>query len=291
VASAAGTFAYTPDEGTTLDPGSQRLSAAFTPDDPKFKSVNVSVTLEVDKIDPVIEWADPASVVAGTVLGDTQLDTVAKDKVGFPLAGAYDYSPAAGWLLGYPDQAMRRMQDCCSVAEQLGYPFNLAFAYNWAARVHQDRRDLALTRDLAERAYSLCTEQGFPNWRACAMIMRGWVLSEEGNPPTGTEQMLAGDTLYRSIGGECFRSYFLALLAEAYGKGGRPDEGLRLVGEAIENTSRTEERLYEAELYRVKGELLLRQTESATQQAEGCFLKAIEVARRQGARSLELRVT
>ena len=112
------------------------------------------------------------------------------------------------------------------------------------------------------------------------------------------EQIRQGLADYRATGAELFRPYYLALLAEAYGKGGQAAEGLTVLAEALATVEKTGERFHEAELYRLKGELLLAQEgyrlqavgyREKIEEAEECFWKAIEIARRQQAKSLELR--
>src|SRR5262249_3447767 len=110
-------------------------------------------------------------------------------------------------------------------------------------------------------------------------------------------QLRQGLAAFRASGMEEMQTYSLARLAEAYGKGGQVEEGLAAVAEALEFVDRTEERFYEAELYRLKGELTLAQSSvqglasSVQKEAEACFHKAIEIAHRQQAKALELRAT
>jgi tetratricopeptide (TPR) repeat protein len=136
---------------------------------------------------------------------------------------------------------------------------------------------------------------------------RGWTLVAQGDGEAEIVQMRQGLAAYRVSGAVESQTYMLALLAEAYGKVGQVEEGLAAVAEALEFVDRTGERYYEAELYRLRGELTLAQSsvqrlESSVQnpqsairipqleaEAEACFLKAIEIARRQQAKSLELR--
>jgi predicted ATPase len=154
---------------------------------------------------------------------------------------------------------------------------------------------------------TLCTEQGVPFWLAEGTILRGWALAEQGNREEGIVQIRQGLAAYRATGVEMMRSYFLALLGEACGKMGQREEGLNVIAEALGQVNHTGERVYEAELYRLKGELTLQQeskehgaksengkelaVSSKEQEAEGCFLKAIEIAQKQQAKSLELRAT
>jgi len=102
-------------------------------------------------------------------------------------------------------------------------------------------------------------------------------------------QMRQGIAAWRATGAELQRPYYLALLAEAFGKAGQADEGLSVLTEALAAVHKTEERLYEAELYRLKGELLLSLSAENQAEAEACFHKAIDIAQRQSAKSLELR--
>ena len=119
--------------------------------------------------------------------------------------------------------------------------------------------------------------------------MRGWALTAQGEGAEGIAQMRQGLVAYRATGAELHRPYFLSLLAEAYGKVGQPEEGLTVLVEALATVDNTGERNWEAELHRRKGELLLMQQGQKVGEAEECFRKALDTARRQQAKSLELR--
>jgi predicted ATPase len=145
---------------------------------------------------------------------------------------------------------------------------------------------------------ALSSEQGFAFWVAWGTNLRGWAIAEQGQGEEGIVQMRQGLAAYRATGAEIGRPRFLALLAEVYGKVDQTEDGLRVLAEALALVDKTGERVSEAELYRLKGELLLTQEgyrlqavglREKAEEAEECFLKAIEVARRQQAKSLELR--
>jgi predicted ATPase len=216
------------------------------------------------------------------------------------------YAALVLWILGYPDQALKRIHEALILAQELSHPFSLAFALNSACVLHQFRREVQAAQARAEELVALCTEQqGFPQWLAAGTFRRGWALVEQGQVEEGITQMRQGMDAWRATGAELGRPWFLAPLAEAYGKVGQAEEGLGVLAEALTHVHKTEERgVYEAELYRVKGELSLqsRSPQSAVSdprplapdpqaEAEACFLKAIEIARRQQAKSLELRAT
>jgi predicted ATPase len=132
-----------------------------------------------------------------------------------------------------------------------------------------------------------------PFYSAWGTMLHGWALAEQGRGAEGIAQLRQGLAAHRALGSELGRPYFLALLAEACGRAGQADEGLQVADEALAVAHHTGERQYEAELYRLKGELLLqtpgRGVASATTEAGRCFRQALAIARRQQAKALELR--
>jgi predicted ATPase len=211
------------------------------------------------------------------------------------------------WSLGYPDQALQKSHEALNLARELSHPYSLANTLACSAIFHQLRREAHLTQRRAEAAVTLSTEQGFPFWLAWGSVLQGWALAEQGQREEGVAQIRQGLAAYRAIGGEMMRSQFLALLAEVHGKMGQADEGLMDLAEALAAVDKTGERRWEAELYRLKGELTLQkfqasnskvsitESESLTAnlqcEAEAWFLKAVEIAHKQQAKSLELRAT
>jgi len=211
------------------------------------------------------------------------------------------------WHLGYIDQALERSRDAMTLAEELSHSFSSACALVIAAIVHEFRREEQAAQEQAEAMIAFCTEQGIRFFLAFGAILEGWALAARGQRKEGVARMRQGLADLRAIGGEVWRPHFLALLAEAYAKVGQVEEGLSMLAEALTAVDRTGERFYEAELYRLKGELTLQQFEvrgstfevenpqsafpNPLLEAEECFLKAINVARKQQAKSLELRAT
>ena len=208
------------------------------------------------------------------------------------------YAAWALWYLGYPDQALKRSSEALALAQELSHPISLAWALDFAAMLYQHNREGQIAQERAEAAIRICGEQGFAFWLANGMVMRGWALAEQGQLEEGISQMRRGLAAWRATGAELARPYFHVLLAEAHGKVGQAQEGLALVAEVLPIVEKNEDRFYEAELYRLKGELTLQQFQvnsphsafrNPQLEAEECFQKAIEVARRQHANSLELR--
>jgi len=211
-----------------------------------------------------------------------------------PGVGCLCYSAFALWFLGYPDQALKRIDEAVTLARNLSHYHSLAFALAFAAQVHQFRGEAAAAQEQAEAAVALSAQQGFKLWLAQATITRGWALAEQGQEE-GIAQIHEGSSAWRTTGAGAWRSYHLGLLAEVYRKDKHVPEGLAAIAEALAILDKATDRLYEGEIYRLKGELTLKQTRfenlasTFRKKAEECFHKAVEIARRQGARSLELR--
>jgi predicted ATPase len=197
------------------------------------------------------------------------------------------------WHLGYPDQALQKSKVARTLAQELSYPYNLVVTQVLAARLHQLRRERLLTQEWAEAAITLAREQGFPQWIGQGTVPQGWAQAEQGQVEEGITQIRQGLVTCQAVGNGIFRSYHLVLLAEAYGKAGQAEEGLAALAEALTVVDNNGERFYEAELYRLKGTLMLqvqgKDQQSNVEEAEAYFLKAREIARHQQAKSLELR--
>ena len=206
-----------------------------------------------------------------------------------PGVACLSYMAWALWLLGYPEQALQRSHEALSLAHDVSHPFSLAYALDFAAVLHQLRREGQADQERAEAVIALSTEQGFPQFLAMGTIFRGWALAQQGHEAEGLSQIHEGLATWQAMGVELWRSHFLALLAAAYGKDEQVENGLTTVAEALAFVERTEERFYEGELHRLKGELLLQQSHEQQSDAAACFQHALDIARQQEARSWELR--
>jgi predicted ATPase len=193
------------------------------------------------------------------------------------------------WELGYADQAQQRSVEALVLAQQFGDPPSLAYAQLFGAILAQFRRDIAATNTHADALMTFATAQGLALRVECGRILRGWALAIQGDAAAGVAHIHQGLGAVHSIGLKLYRPYFLALLAEAYGQAGQPEAALTVLAEALTLVAATEERWWEAELYRLQGALLLQLPSPDTCQAEGCFRQALDVARRQQAKALELR--
>ncbi|GIX48550.1 MAG: adenylate/guanylate cyclase domain-containing protein [Candidatus Tectimicrobiota bacterium] len=196
------------------------------------------------------------------------------------------------WTLGYPDQARQRSREACALSERLTYPFSRAIALCFAALFQQLCRDAASAKAYADTALALSTEQGFPYWRGYALAVRGWALVKQGDVQTGIEQMHEGHAAMQATGAAVGWPLFLGYLAEAYLETGDVARADTVLADAKAAAARNGEREYDAELFRLEGEIRLQagnDPRQAAPAAEACFQQAMHIARRQQARMLQLR--
>ncbi len=214
------------------------------------------------------------------------------------------------WFLGKPDTALERIHEALRIAHELSEPHGLAHAHFFAAVLHQFRREGLLAEVHAKSALAVSVQHGLVMYEAMATTMLGWALFDHGRLDSSIEHMNQGLSAHQAAGARVLLPHFWALLAEVLGRDGQIDEGLRLLDEALDMTHRNGERYYEAELHRVKGELLLMQSSirdnaraatgamvvadaahTTIGQAERCFQRSIHLARQQQAKSWELRTS
>jgi predicted ATPase len=198
------------------------------------------------------------------------------------------------WLLGYPDRSLRHSQENLAAFRSLvKYPYSVAFGLTVAAVLRQFRGEAPATRALADESHVLSEAHGLAFISAMASILKGWALTREGELAEGMATMRGGLAAQLATGAELVRPYWLCVITEACLQAGAVRDGLALLDEAEAAVEHTGERVWEAEIHRLRGQLLLTVSEPATPEAarsaEACFRHALDVARRQTARSLELR--
>jgi predicted ATPase len=198
------------------------------------------------------------------------------------------------WLLGHVDQARRRSQENLTILRSfVEHPYSVAFGLDIAAFLRQYLRDPQTAGVLVDEALAISETHGLALIGAMASVVRGWVSVCRGELAEGIAQMRRGLAAQLATGAELLRPWWLSLIAEACERTGAVRQGLEFLDEAERAMERSHERYWEAEIHRLRGHLLLAGldplSESEVHLAEECFLRALETARRQGARSLELR--
>jgi predicted ATPase len=192
------------------------------------------------------------------------------------------------WHAGYADQARAQGEESLRLAGELAHPFSRAITLAYATMLHQFCRDLERVDFLAEATITLCIEHGFPYYLAWAEVLRGWSRAAAGAPEEGIADIRRGIGVLQATAGARL-PYYRALLAEACAWAGHVDEAYQGVADSFADIQKTEERWCEAELHRLRGELFRSEKVNHRVEAEACFHRAIEIARGQRTKSLELR--
>ncbi|QDV24218.1 serine/threonine-protein kinase [Aureliella helgolandensis] len=207
-----------------------------------------------------------------------------------PCVCCLSYSAKARWMLGYPEQALQLGQQAIALASDLGHPTSLAHTQLSVAMVHQYLRNASETLALAEALQKLAADQGLPYYLAGGLVLQGWAIAELGHGEEGIALIQKGFATGGSTRAH-WRSYSLTLLADAHGKCQNLTEGLVALEDAMTVVAATGICIFEPEIYRLKGEFLLSQDIQKSAEAEACYGEAIAIARRQQAKTLELRAT
>jgi len=210
-----------------------------------------------------------------------------------PAIVALTYGAWTRCCLGYPHQALRQAQEALTLSEQLAHPYSRAIAMTYMTVQYQFWGDVEGCQRQAAATMELTRAYGFTLWLASATFLHGWATAAQGDFENGMNQMQEGIDLFRATGAELGAAYFAGLLAERLGKVGQTEIGIAVMGEAFDLLERTQDRWCEAELYRLKAELLAQVNDPAIwtllgQTPEECYQQALTVARRQGARWWEL---
>jgi predicted ATPase len=192
------------------------------------------------------------------------------------------------WALGYADQAWQRSQEALTLAQQGDHIPTLAYTDYFVGLVGQFRRDVAATQAHADTLLAVAAEHRLALRAAQGHLLRGWALAMQGEAVAGVA-LLRQAVASPDVGPEALRSYWLATLAEVYSRVGEPQAGLQVLDEAVTLMATTEMRWWEAEVSRLQGALLLHLPSPEVSQAEAAFRRALDVARRQQEKALELR--
>jgi adenylate cyclase len=205
-----------------------------------------------------------------------------------PLVASLTWLMRTLWLLGYADQARLRSDEARTRARELNHAPSIAYAEYFGTILYQCRRDVSTARARAETLMAFATAQGLLHRVDQGRIILGWAYAMQGDA-AGVPYIQRGLASHQSMGIMIAQPYYLALMAEAYGHAGQPGVGLTALDKALNLVAMTEERWWEGEIHRLRGDLLLQLPTPDVPQAEDSFHRALEVSRSQQARGLELR--
>ncbi len=220
------------------------------------------------------------------------------------------YAAPLMWCLGYPEQAIDKFQESQQMGEERPHPFSKVISLHFGALMYQQRGDGEKVNEYATELIAICKEHGFTVWEPTGKIMKGWALLQESHDTNEEAISLIREGIlgWESNRSRVLRPFYLGILAQAYMQTGRIQDGLQTINIALEAVAESGERANEAELHRLKGELLLKadsllikvDMDTGKQEnknnhslyereAEVCFEKAIDIAQRQEAKSWEIR--
>ncbi|NOZ11546.1 MAG: AAA family ATPase [Gammaproteobacteria bacterium] len=197
------------------------------------------------------------------------------------------YLALALWMLGLPDQSLRQVQAAVVLARSLGHPHSLVIALNFLSRIRQHRQERADTVKEASECLEISIQRRFAYWKAISIMLDGWAKSDQ--EPENINTIRKAIDAHQAAGAELAHTYFLSMLADACLQNQAWEEGLGCLMRAMNMVHNRGETIYESELYRLRGELLLGQDPSAFDDAQECFQKALDIAQAQKAKGWELR--
>jgi predicted ATPase len=206
-----------------------------------------------------------------------------------PAISAVSFLSWALWFRGLAVQALARSEEAFERSRSISHPLTESVAYGFTTGLLYFRREPIVAQKVAEAGIAFCTEHGVPIFIGFMNVVRGWALAEQGHPEEGLDVIRHGIEQWRATGTGLMLPAFGGMQAEVYARWGRLDDGLRALEEALDRIRVSGERLWEPELHRLKGVLLLARSTGNEVEAEARFRKAIEVARGQNSKSLELR--
>ncbi|MEZ6057885.1 MAG: protein kinase [Planctomycetaceae bacterium] len=206
-----------------------------------------------------------------------------------PWIASRSYLSWATWLLGKPEQSLAHSDAAVRIALSLDHTFSAALAISFSQWVHQFRRDVEKTRTTAENALAIALQNGFAFWYGWCGVMHGWAIAQQGRAEEAIVEIRKGIVDWRAQGSELGSHYYYILLAEACAKGGKYDDAVLALKDATQFAAETGEAFFVSEIPRLRGKLMLTRDANAVQDAESCYREALELARSQEAKSLELR--
>jgi tetratricopeptide (TPR) repeat protein len=206
-----------------------------------------------------------------------------------PAVAALSVLPLTLWLLGRPDEAVRRKEEALVLAEGLGHPFNIAFVHCWATALHQWRGEPALGAEHARAAVRICDDYGFAAWGRVGKVHLSIALGAMGETETAMSLFESVRPILEFSGTVCFTSYFVTGIAKTLQVAGLYDQALEQIEVALSIVNKYDERFFEAEIYRLRAIVRLALPEADPAAAEQDLLKAVDIAGRQQSMTLHLR--
>jgi predicted ATPase len=191
-------------------------------------------------------------------------------------------------VAGFPRSSPQSAHDAVAISEKLAHVPTLVHGSMWAALAHQMRRDLPAVLTCSERLVDLGTKHRLPQYCAVGTMLRGWVSAHNGRASEGIKELLGGLERHTSLS-KLLGPFFYSDLAEAYLLNGETELALTAINEALRLSEANAERFWQAEMLRLKGDIVRSSAADASDQSDTWYRRALDLSREQGAKSLELR--
>jgi class 3 adenylate cyclase/predicted ATPase len=206
-----------------------------------------------------------------------------------PAVTCYSYAALALCLLGYVDKAFNFGKKALELATKIKHPFSRVFALNHHCWLHQFYKDTEQVNRSADELVHVANEYGFPFWQITGLFFKGWVLSQTKGRDTGIKQMEASIKAFQDTGAGSVLPYFMAAIAEVFLTDNQSEHALNWLHQAEKIAERNREHFFDAEIYRIRADVLIHIDQNNKRNAESLIWRAIESARRQKLKSLEIR--
>ena len=206
-----------------------------------------------------------------------------------PAVSCFSYGALAKCLLGYEKQALNYGKKALKQTQKLRHPFSRVFALNHHCWLHQFYRNTELVDKFTNELVTIAGDYGFPFWEITGLFFKGWVLSQSIKKNSGIKQMEHNIKAFQGIGVGSVLPYFMTAMAEVCIENHQPEKSLNWLQEADAISQKNGEHFFDAEIFRVKGEAIFSLDQKNKKNAELLLWRAIETARRQKLKSLELR--
>jgi class 3 adenylate cyclase/predicted ATPase len=204
---------------------------------------------------------------------------------------ALSHRSRALWMLGYPEAALTDAQKAIRDAREIGQAATLMYALLYASQTHFYRGNYAAANTIVDELVALANDKGSAIWKAFGILVRGWSFADTGNALEAVQTITSGISTLQSTVAAVWMPVSFAHLTKAYAELGQSDDAWRCIAEAMATMKTTRESWWEAEVHRVAGEAALQSAKPDAPKAEACFERALAVAQKQQARSLELRAS
>jgi predicted ATPase len=202
---------------------------------------------------------------------------------------AYCWRALALWILGYPKAAAVDIEHALKDAREVGHAATSMFALSHASLAHILRRDHAAASALADELVALAEDKGSLYWKSYGLMLRGWLLARTGKASDAVPVATAAIAAIRSTGATAYAPWYMSYLAGAFAGLGQFDDAWRCIAEATNAAETTREKWCESDIHRIAGDIALMLDDPDTAKAETSFERALSIARKQKAKSFELR--